>query len=286
MKAPSALEQWVVGARDRREMEFRQAVHTLLAAVYAANGGMAGAPVLKGGVLLALRYGSERFTRDVDFSTTRRQGDLKPETLVAELAARLEMVVQELPYGLACRVQRYELRPPSPSSTFPTLQVSIGYAPVQDSPRFQRLQRGRAADVIQLDYSYNEVVTGVDLDMVDGGATIRLSSLVDLVAEKYRALLQQQERNRERYQDSWDIHWLLHCRPELDSAMKREEVLRALYLKCHDRVEISRASMESEQLRTRAARRYPELEQLVRGTLPPFDDLWLAVKRYYESLPW
>lgn len=285
ISAPT-LADWVAAARDRKERELRQAVHTVLSGFYSESSGVGGSPVLKGGILLAIRYGSNRFTTDMDFSTTSRQVELAPELVVSQLVTAMALAEQRLPYGLVCRVQGHELRPPSESSTFPTLRIRVGYAPGNDMARMQRLRSGKAADIVSIDYSYNEVITGIELDNLGNHSPIRLSSITDLVAEKYRALLQQHERNRERYQDPWDLHWLLMRVPTLHEPTDRSEVLRALRLKCAGRIPVAGHSLANPELITRASRRYQTLATLVPAPLVPFEDVWGVVADYYVSLPW
>jgi len=63
---PIAIRKWVDQSPDDRP--FRQAVHTILTA-NAGTPDLQTATVMKGGVLPALRYRSQRHTRDIDFST-------------------------------------------------------------------------------------------------------------------------------------------------------------------------------------------------------------------------
>jgi len=69
------LREWVNAAPDGRQKELRQAVHTVLVAV--AEFRRAGLEVvMKGGILLAVEYAGDRYTKDVDFSTTARVADI------------------------------------------------------------------------------------------------------------------------------------------------------------------------------------------------------------------
>ena len=64
------LASWVAKAPADKK-NFREAVHIILAAIGASTV-LRGNMILKGGMLMALRYDSSRFTRDADFSTTAK----------------------------------------------------------------------------------------------------------------------------------------------------------------------------------------------------------------------
>lgn len=68
--------------------------------------------MLKGGILMALCYDSSRFTRDIDFSRRARYQEGDEASLLAELKAAIQGSVDDVDYGLDCRVQSYELKPP------------------------------------------------------------------------------------------------------------------------------------------------------------------------------
>jgi hypothetical protein len=63
----AGIRQWVDQSPDYRL--FRQAVHTILTAISGAPE-LQASMIMKGGVLLALTYSSQRHTRDIDFSTS------------------------------------------------------------------------------------------------------------------------------------------------------------------------------------------------------------------------
>ena len=51
------------------QRNFREAVHLILAAI-SRSVGLRSKMIMKGGMLMAIRYDSTRITRDADFSTT------------------------------------------------------------------------------------------------------------------------------------------------------------------------------------------------------------------------
>ncbi len=228
-----AIIPWVQAATDLKSRELRQAVHTVLVAFSMAPR-LPKTYVMKGGILLALQYGGDRFTRDIDFSTAATPAELGVDSVQEELAQALATAVEHLNYGLDCRIQRTELRPPGPEASWPTLTMTIGYAPKLDTKRHKHVLRLNATDILSLDLSYNEVITAIDFVDIPGGAQIQASTLADLVAEKYRAILQQPGRRRTRRQDAYDLYRLLG-RPELKSAHVKAEILAALHRKAASR---------------------------------------------------
>ena len=151
-----ALERWVGAADDAADREFRQAVHTVLDTL-ASIPGLSQWIALKGAILLAVRYDFTRPTRDVDLSTAKRLQDVDVEAFLEDLRQALPASVERLPYGLACRLQSHEIRPPGAEASFPTLRISIGYAPSLDPARLRRLMHGTgSAQTLTMDLSFNE----------------------------------------------------------------------------------------------------------------------------------
>jgi len=72
------IREWVDGYVDPKDREFREAVHTILAAVV-ADPMLKANMVIKGGILLAIRYQSGRFTKDIDFSTIKSLSEVDPD---------------------------------------------------------------------------------------------------------------------------------------------------------------------------------------------------------------
>jgi predicted nucleotidyltransferase component of viral defense system len=276
---------WVESATDPRSRELRQAVHTVLVAISRAPR-LPKTYVMKGGILLALQYGGDRFTRDIDFSTALTTAELSVESVREELDQSLSAAVEQLNYGLDCRIQACELRPPGPEASWPTLTMTVGYAPKLDSRRHRRLMSGQATEIISLDFSYNEVITAIDFVDIPGGAQLRAASLADLVAEKYRAMIQQPVRRRTRRQDAYDLYRLLD-RPALQTKLMRREILVALREKSASRqLLVDRASIRNPDVIARSEAEYHLLRGEITSELPEFKHAYAAVRDYYESLPW
>jgi hypothetical protein len=282
------LARWVAAADDRTDREFRQAVHTVLDAL-AAIPGTSEWIALKGAILLALRYDFTRPTRDVDLSTAKRLQDFDVQTFLSDLRAALPASVERLPYGLACRLQSHEIRPSFAGATFPTLRATVGYAPSLDGARMRRMIRGTgSAHTLTMDLSFNEPLLTLEwLDLGTQGPRIPAYSLNEFVAEKFRAILQQPGRKRNRPQDALDIDVLLATQPALHGADARTDILRILRAKSVERaLLLSRGALRDPAVRQRSAHDYAPLAAQLPIALPPFEAMFERVTVYFESLPW
>lgn len=279
------LKAWVEAARDLGTRELRQAVHTVLTAVAAAPR-LQKRIVLKGGILLAIGYRGDRYTKDVDFSMRETLQEVREKEIVEELRGALALAVEQLDYGLDCAVQRWELRPADPDKHWQTLKISIGYAAKADANRHRRLVRGEASHKINVDISYNEVITAVEVFGLPDGGELQVSALSDVVAEKYRAMLQQPVRNRVRRQDVYDLYRLLE-RPEMREPAFRSRVLVALIEKSRAReLDAAAESLADEAVLRRSQKEYAQLQAEIASDLPAFERAYAAVREYYEQLPW
>ena len=279
-----AIREWVDQNPDDRP--FRQAVHTILTAV-SGTPDLQTVMVMKGGVLLALRYRSQRYTADIDFSTEMRLRDFDLAAFRGALEQSLTEAVERLNYGLDCRVQSCKQSPPRADATFPTIQVSLGYAYKDDRGAHKRLLTGRVATTIRLDYSLNEPIGETDLFELEEGHVIRTYSLVEMVAEKFRALLQQEVRNRVRRQDIYDLHYLLSEHPFRNDPLTRAGILERLVAKARARdLEVSSGAMANPEIIRRSRAEYKNLASEIEGELPDFDRVYGVVEAFYRSLPW
>ena len=77
------IDEWVQAA-EPNQIPFRQAVHTILVAI-SGNKFLQSSMTMKGGVLLALGYRSQRFTQDIDFSTPATLEEFDQEDFRARL---------------------------------------------------------------------------------------------------------------------------------------------------------------------------------------------------------
>jgi predicted nucleotidyltransferase component of viral defense system len=104
------IHTWVDAEAEPGRREFRQAVHLILRAI-AQSEELAPIMVMKGGILLAIRYNSSRFTRDVDFSTRQKLQDVDVAKFIDQAKQALELVSLDNDYGLAMTLQSHTLNP-------------------------------------------------------------------------------------------------------------------------------------------------------------------------------
>ncbi|MCM5360551.1 nucleotidyl transferase AbiEii/AbiGii toxin family protein, partial [Escherichia coli] len=101
---------------------------------------------------------------------------------------------------------------PNAQGTFPTVQINIAFCDRSNASAMKRLESNQSPSVINIDFSFNEKTYDFDflsLDGDDDNDSVKTYSLTDLMAEKYRSVLQQKVRERNREQDIYDINYLL-----------------------------------------------------------------------------
>jgi hypothetical protein len=171
----SNIEEWIAGSNDSAIKEFRQAIHMVLVAISNSNY-LQIKMVMKGGVLLALRFQGLRHTRDIDFSTSEQYDSDKKEKFLRTLEENILLANELLDYGLDCRIQSSQVSPSREDPSFPTITVKIGYA-FKGTRNHKRLLEGKCPTVLRIDYSYNEISQGIDLFEFQKGRKIRAYSL-------------------------------------------------------------------------------------------------------------
>ncbi len=280
------IKDWVEDASTTSNKEFRQAVHTILSAI-ASDSNLKANMILKGGILLAIRYKSHRYTKDIDFSTDKpRGGEITEDGVRKSLDSSLAQMVEELDYDLDCRVQSSKLQPRDVKSTYPSIKMKVGYA-YKGTPKHKLLLSWKSPDIVSIDYSLNEATPNIEdlkLNLKEGILTY---SLTDLIAEKYRSLLQQVSRKRNRRQDVYDLNLLVERFGDIDN-FERSKILNSLIIKSKARLKIAPDinSFEDPELKSRAKKDYPSLESELEGELPDFEELFQKVAAFYRSLPW
>ena len=278
------IAAWVQGAPDAVQRELRQAVHTVLVAI-GGSSDLQAQMVMKGGILLAIRYESSRYTRDIDFSTAQRFADFDEQKFRSSFEGRLTVAVEELDYGVDCRLQSYSVKPRRSNADFQTIQMTLGHAE-KGTKKHSHLLAKNCPDVVDVDYSFNEQTESIDQLRFSDGTVIYAYSFVDLVAEKMRALLQQEVRNRVRRQDAYDLFRILKGNPVTDEALKGL-ILDALKSKAASRgLTVQQESMANKEIIERSKKEYPQLADEILEDLPPFDEVYGFVRSFYESLPW
>ncbi|WP_431113377.1 nucleotidyl transferase AbiEii/AbiGii toxin family protein [Variovorax paradoxus] len=278
------IEAWVTGA-PVGQRGFREAVHTILDSIGHSQH-LQAKMVMKGGLLLAIRYDSSRYTRDLDFSTSDKYTTESAEAVLSDIRDGLLAAEERLPYGTACRLQSYKVEPKGENRTHHNLALKIGFASKSNAAAMARLNAGNSAHVVEIDYSFNEAVFDVEVLELDGGVTIRSYTLLNVLAEKMRSLLQQPIRRRNRRQDVYDI-WLLLESGEAISPAELTKIHSILSASCASKGIIPDAkAMEAAEVVNMARKGYEDLRSDVEGELPAFEDAMGRVLGLYRSLPW
>lgn len=278
------IPAWIAKATpDKRN--FREAVHIVLSAI-STSVALRSTMVMKGGMLMAIRYDSSRFTKDADFSTVNKYAKDSEFELLEELDQQLAKTNELLPYDTMCRRQRTEIRPAHADAQYPTLSLSIGYAQRSKASDRTRLVNGQASTVVQIDYSYNEAVYDIEVIGIGDGENLTTYSFLNLMAEKMRSLLQQPIRKRNRRQDVYDLNLLISAGASI-SAAEQNRLLELFVKSCRERnIEPSRDSFSNPEIRAMALKGYEDLAPEIEGTLPPFETAYATLQGFYENLPW
>ncbi|MCK0553271.1 nucleotidyl transferase AbiEii/AbiGii toxin family protein [Pantoea ananatis] len=281
-----AIETWIAEASADR-VTFRQAVHIVLQAI-AESEYLQPRMIMKGGILLGLRYRSSRFTEDIDFSTSMRLADIDKDTFREELNEALQIASAELPYQVSCAVQSLNIQPrDAEHATFPAFHLKIGYARNGNEGEMRRLRVGQSPHTVQIDYSLNEYSLSVDHVTLTDDNNLLAYSFTDLVAEKIRSVMQQVVRDRSRRQDIYDLNLLIGS-VEIDEE-ERLQILTSLLRKSTGRLEagfVNPDTLDRTDIRDRSSQDYSLLKSEISGSLPDFDATYDAIRDFYRQLPW
>ncbi|MDE2722070.1 MAG: nucleotidyl transferase AbiEii/AbiGii toxin family protein [Gemmatimonadota bacterium] len=270
------ITTWVDSEIDPVRHRQRRATHILLAAIAKIRPPYT--LYLKGGLLLGLVHNNTRMTSDIDLTATFPPSDDIDAKIRKILDRALPEVAARLGYaGTVTTVHRISKspRPNIEELRFPSLSIKI-----------EHISNGRQRDYIQIDISFNEPDI-VSVDIIDIGDNIEIYaySLVDVIAEKYRALLQQSSRRRKgRRQDIYDIDFLLNRFAFDDN--KKDIVLEAILAKCRARdIDPDIDSIDNPEVERKAQDLWDSMK-LETGSLPEFDDCFKKVRQFYKDLPW
>jgi hypothetical protein len=278
------IGEWVNKETEPRGKAFREAIHVVLAAI-ANSSNLNTEMIMKGGILLSIKYGSTRYTQDIDFSTPKEISQFNIDHFLSEFKQSLALSVEDLDYGIDCRIQSHRVKPPSPDATFPTLKLNIGYAYKDDQRSHRRLLVKNSSDIVELDYSFNELTDEIDILTLSEG-TLSAYGLSDLIAEKFRALLQQETRNRYRRQDIYDLYFLLK-KYDKQTSSKKKKILASFIKKSESRgLSVNKESLASEEIKRRSQKEYALLQAEIEEELPDFEEAYEFVRKFYEALPW
>ncbi len=281
------VRAWVEAARANPTLyRDRQVTEIVLASIGLAPS-LRTTLILKGGILMALAFKSNRATTDVDF-TAQADPHGFDKLLVDELDALLTKTAIQLGYlDLICRVQTIRKMPRARNFAdhdFPALRMRIGSAK-RHTGEEKRLGAGQAIRVLDIEISFRDQVYDFQtLNLTDAGIAVRAFTIHEIIAEKLRALLQQPIRDRYRRQDVYDIAFLLDGHGM--TAEDRGRILQTLLAKCLSRGITPTAGWISDPEVIRRARADWETLQLEIPGLPPFDERYAKVRDFYRSLPW
>lgn len=242
---------------------------------------------LKGGVLMGIAYCSPRQTVDIDYTSRCSVDSMDLEDFKKKLDQSLLRAAAQLGYpDMVCCVQSVEKKPRKDhfeDAKFPALQMKLAYA-LRDSREYEYLLQRQCPHVLKLEISFNEPVDAIELISLKNNKTLYAYSMVELIAEKLRALLQQVVRKRNRRQDIYDIDFLLREYPllpeEVDTIYKRfidKSFCRELSPNAD--------SLSNPEVRERAQKEWDTLGLEVEE-LPDFDEAYSRVEAFYRSLPW
>lgn len=282
------IDAWIDKAsRDPVLYLKRQAVEIILSVM--SKPPFQNTTYLKGGLLMGLVYNSPRETSDIDLTSTLAPTKIDLPALKATLNHLLKKQRTALGYlDLELSVQRFQHKPknyPITEAHFPALDITIGYAR-KGSPDHQKLEMGKSTSTIPIEISFNEPVHDYQLIQINSAPEpLKAYSLLELLAEKIRAYLQQEIRHRTRRQDIYDLSILVQMF-DLDKS-ETEKLHEILIDKCQLRgIEPNQQSLESHSLINRAKKNWDSLEQEIDVPLPTFDTCFKVVLEFYRSLPW
>lgn len=281
------LEAWVTQASsDPVRHRERQLTHILLFAIGRTKA-LRESLLLKGGTLLSTAYKSLRQTGDIDFTVIL---PIQPyaDQLRELLNKALLLSAEDLGYAdIRLNVQRITPRPRRETfetAEHPALEVTIGSA-LRGTSEEKQLSQGTASQVLRIDMSFNEPAINVEaLTIGSDGSTIMVYCVEDIIAEKFRALLQQPIRNRNRRQDIYDIHWLVTQLSLSDDQRKRIIESLCEKAKAHD-ILVSKVSFDNPVIKDRAQTDWNTMRQEI-GELPEFETTFAVVREFYLWLPW
>lgn len=283
-----SIDEWVDKAKADPEAYLeRQATEILLTALGTTEP-YCGKFYLKGGLLMGIVYDSPRHTADIDYSTILEPDAEIVEHLKKTINDALPSVAAGMGYpDIVCLIQTIKLRPKEKGfSEFkaPGFKITVGYAK-RDSSQAKKVLAGSASTVLHADVSFKEPVGGIQIVRLGpNGAKINAYSLKDMVSEKFRAFLQQEDRNRARRQDIYDLSILLGKFTFDDQ--EKKEILNLMLEKCHAReIFPDKNWFQHEELIRRAKSEWDTMGLEV-GELPDFNECYQIAKIFYDSLPW
>ena len=280
---------WVESARANPVLyQQRQTIEITLHAI-ARTAPLHTKMCLKGGILMGLVHGSPRQTTDIDLTAVGLQvEDGVGDEIRRLLDSAFPAAAAALGYpDLVIKTHSVKKRPKEAifkTADFPALQLKIASAR-RGTPQEKALRSGKPAGVlVGVDISFNEPLSEIQVLKMTGGRELLAYSLVDLIAEKYRAMIQQVTRRRQRRQDAYDLDRLI-MRNEVDEEC-RSQILKVFVTKCGARkLDPTRASLDDPEIKKRSGADWDTMK-LELGDLPEFEGCFARVREFYRNLPW
>lgn len=281
------VAKWVENAKaDPVAYQQRQTVEIVLNAI-AITTPLNAKMFLKGGILMGLAYDSPRQTTDIDMSTSLMVGSEIGDKVKTLLDSAFPRAAAALGYAdLVLKthsVKRMPRKTDFEEADFPALKLKIAYAR-RGTKQERRLLEDKIPEVIDLDISFNETLQQIQVLELTGGQELQAYGLVDLIAEKYRAMLQQVPRRRNRRQDVYDLDLLIRIH-EIDDTL-RAQILDVFIEKCRSRqIEPTDLSLNDPEIKTRSHAEWQTMK-LELGEVPEFESCFARVSDFYRNLPW
>ncbi len=229
--------------------------------------------MLKGGNALRFAFGSVRSTIDLDFTAEGELSD-SADAVRDELDRAMRSATRI--HGIAMKCQRVKRNPSRPESTLPTYDVRLAYQYPGDR-HFADFERARnVSTVVRVEISFNDLVceSREYQPSEHAGGSIRVCTLEDIMAEKLRAILQQEIRNRSRPQDVYDV---ARAARGVLGALDLDRVASFLIAKSAARDIAVRKTSFGQEARRRAADGYDARLGDIGDAHIPFDEAWLDV---------
>lgn len=286
------ITAWINSSKDEEDQRFRKAIHLILLAI-SKDKNLSHTLIIKGGIVMSLVYGGSRYTSDLDASSLETIDVLTPERLEIDLNRYLKAAEIEMGYGLAFNIHSIKPQPkPYKTATYPAYKVKIGFAHQNNINEMQRLEKKQSPSIIDIDISFNEPLTLADTECIElnKNRNILCYSLAQIIAEKYRSLLQQPVRKRNRRQDVYDIyHLLVNYTDYFDQAKTKRTVLEKLRrLSKGKNIDeyLNRQGILTEKVKTMALKDFDTLKLEIDLERADPNQMFDKVSQYYQALPW
>jgi predicted nucleotidyltransferase component of viral defense system len=287
------IEEWIGQADGKNEKDFRQVIHMILVAI-SRDKNLSHTLVIKGGIVMSLVYGGDRYTSDLDASSLDKPSDLTMDKLNTILGRQLKAVIATSEYNLDCKIHSIKPQPSKksfPNASFPAYKVKIGYADKSQPSEMKQLASSNASHTVEVDISFNETVTVEDIDafQLNEKQNVLYYNLEQIMAEKFRSLLQQPVRRRNRRQDVFDLHHLLqeyddHFRNAETKSLVLEKLIKSSIGRGLDAY-LHQKGMLDPEVRKRSLEDVSTLEQEVE-IKENIETMYDMVSDYFQSLPW